>query len=137
MFAALAQLERDTIVRRTTDGRNARARKDGEKGGNLPLGYQRVEGQVVINPACAAIVRRIFALKCAGSNISMIAAELNSEGVPTGKGGAAWYPSSVREILLREAIYRGGKRGDSGTRWPVILDPSLVLPKKKGSRRSG
>ncbi len=124
-------------MHRTTDDQNARARKDGEKGGNLPLGYQCVDGQVTIPPAEAAIVRRIFTLKFAGSNMSTIAAVLNRESVRTGKGGTAWYSSSVRDILLREAIYRGGKRGNSSTHWPVLLDPSLVLPKKKGSRRYG
>src|SRR6266511_1464736 len=65
MFAALAQLDRDNIVKRTTDGRDARGRKDGEKGGNVPLGYVREaeSGALVVNTASAALVRRIFLLR--------------------------------------------------------------------------
>ena len=40
IFAALAQLERDNIVERTTDGRNSRGKRDGEKGGKVPVGYK-------------------------------------------------------------------------------------------------
>lgn len=54
MFAALAQLERDNIVQRTTDGRNQRGRIDGERGGRVPMEYKRVfengkaTGEVII-----------------------------------------------------------------------------------------
>lgn len=41
MFAALAQLERDTIVERMTAGSNERGKRDGEKGGRVPLVYIR------------------------------------------------------------------------------------------------
>ena len=36
MFAAMARLERDTIVERTSAGRNARGKVDGERGGRMP-----------------------------------------------------------------------------------------------------
>jgi DNA invertase Pin-like site-specific DNA recombinase len=43
IFAALTQLERDTILDRTPSG----GRRDGEKGGRLPHGYVRtLEGNV-------------------------------------------------------------------------------------------
>ena len=54
IFAALAQLERDQIVKRTTDGRTARGRKDGELGGSLPLGYRREGGVVKVDTVGAA-----------------------------------------------------------------------------------
>ncbi len=74
-------------------------------------------------------MQRIFALKAAGRNMSEIAAILNQEQVPTGKGGTKWYPSSVREVLLRKDIYRGGRRGESEVCWPVILKPPAVRRK--------
>src|SRR6266545_5145773 len=83
MFAALAQLDRDNIVRRTTDGRDARGKHDGEKGGNMPLGYVRVDQGVVVEPRQAALVRRIVLLRSTPSSMGDIAAVLNSEGVPT------------------------------------------------------
>ncbi len=125
LFAAMAQLDRDTIVRRTTDGRNERARKDGEKGGNLPLGYLRNQKRIVVDPAAAAVVRRIYTLKFAGHTLAAIATVLNTEGVPPGKGGKAWYVSSVREVLSHEKMYRGGRRGASSFSWPIIISADV------------
>lgn len=119
MFASLAELERDNIVERTTGGRNERGKKDGEKGGRLPLGYIRLEG-VEIDQAAAETVKRIFALRKADMTLTAIAGDLNATGTPT-RHGAKWYASSVREVLLNEDNYRGGLRGDSPERWPIIL----------------
>jgi len=121
MFASLAELDRDNIVERTTDGRNERGKKDGEKGGRLPLGYIRTESGIEIDQAGAAIVRRIFDLRRGGSTLTAIAEELNRDGMPT-RYGVKWYASSVREVLLNEADYRGGLRGESPEAWQVILE---------------
>jgi site-specific DNA recombinase len=120
MFASLAELDRDSIVERTTDGRNTRGRKDGEKGGRMPLGYVRTTAGPELDQAGAAIVRRIFALRSAGGTLQGIADALNADGTPT-RHGKAWYPSSVAEVLKNEADYRGGQRGESPERWPAIL----------------
>jgi len=125
IFAALAQLERDQIVKRTTDGRAARGRKDGEKGGSLPLGYRREGGVVRVDVVGAAVVRRIHNLRAARYALASIAGTLNAEGVPTAHGGRCWYPSSVREIIENESAYRGARRGESETRWPIILDQTI------------
>jgi len=136
MFAALAQLDRDNIVRRTTDGRDARGKQDGEKGGNLPLGYVRVEQGIIVDPASAALVRRMFMMRGQPSSLGDIAATLNTEGVPTPRGGRSWYPSTVREVLMHERSYRGGKRGESESRWPIMLDSAVPgLPADKRKRR--
>jgi len=136
MFAALAQLDRDNIVKRTTDGRDARGKHDGEKGGAVPLGYTRVEEGLVVDPRCAALVRRVFVMRAEPSSLGDIAAVLNSEGVPTPRSGLAWYPSTVREVLLHEGAYRGGKRGESEAAWPIILDSTIRhLPRDKRRRR--
>lgn len=117
LFAALAQLERDTIVERTTAGRNQRGKVDGEKGGRLPYGYSRLPTAIVVDAEAAAIVRRIFALRASGATLQAIAAQLDG---PSPRGGA-WYASGVSDILKNEAAYRGGARGASTVRWPAIL----------------
>lgn len=137
IFAALAQLERDQIVKRTTDGRAARGRKDGEKGGSLPLGYHREGGQVTVDVTGAAIVRRIHSLRAARYALAHIAGVLNAEGVPTAHGGRCWYPSSVREVIMNEPAYRGAKRGESESRWPIILDQTIPSAARIGRRHPG
>lgn len=126
MFAALGQLERDTIVARTTDGRNARGQVDGEKGGRVPMGYRRIlaasksTGEIVIIDDEAAIVRTIYDMRGNGATLTAIADDLNAGGITT-RRGRPWHASSVRAILLNEADYRGGPRNGSGRTWPAIL----------------
>jgi hypothetical protein len=74
-------------------------------------------------------VQRFFALKAARKSLTEIAGILNTEGVPRSKGGTQWYASSVREVLLRKDVYRGGRRGESDICWPVILKPPAVRRK--------
>jgi Recombinase len=102
----------------------------------VPLGYTRDEQGVIVDPAAAALVRRIFLMRSQPSSLGDIAAILNSEGVPTPRGAKSWYPSTVRQVLMHEEAYRGGKRGDSESRWPIILDSSIPrLPADKRRRR--
>jgi site-specific DNA recombinase len=127
IFAGLAQLERDTIVERTTDGRNARGRRDGEKGGRLPYGYVRGADGPTIDRSKAAIVRQIFKLRAKRPRLTLrqIADAL---GNTPGPRGGRWHPSSVAEVLRHEAAYRGGPRGDSLVCWPAIVSaPSTSL----------
>jgi site-specific DNA recombinase len=126
MFAAIAQLERDTIVARTTDGRNERGRIDGERGGTMPLGYERVRdtnGRAIgvgVVDSDAATVRAIFAQRAGGASLRAIADKLNTDGIKP-RRGAKWYASSVREVLDNRDCYRGGQRWVSTETWPVIL----------------
>ncbi len=123
MFAALAQLERDTIVECTTTGRNQRGKQDGEKGGRVPFGYKRNKDTeaVEVEPSTAPIVHRIFALRASGATMRAIASELAASAAQTPQGGGSWGPSSVKTILDNEAAYRGGSRNDSPIAWPSIL----------------
>lgn len=85
------------------------------KGGRLPFGYCMVEYTIVVEPAAAQIVRRIFELRNEGSSLRAIAKTLNQEQIPTPQRGTTWGPSSVREILGNEDYYRGNEG------WPLLL----------------
>lgn len=64
------------------------------------LGYDKDEkGNLVINEAQAAIVRRVFDEFMNGLNPEVIAAELNSEGVPGCMGEPKWAVSTIQHIL--------------------------------------
>ncbi len=82
-------------------------------------GYARREA-VAVDPDQAAVVRHIFAWRDGGASLGAIAARLNEAGVPTARGGARWYASTVRAILAGEADYRGGPLL-AGVRWPAVL----------------
>jgi len=128
MVAVFAQLERDTITQRLTDGRNARGKIDGERGGRLPYGYVRVKtngkSAIKIYPEKADIVRRIFSERQSGMTLQAIADGLNDERIPSPRN-ATWYPSSIKSVLGNYAAYAGDNRGQSKQSWPVILDRAV------------
>lgn len=120
MFASLGELERDSIVERTTLGRDARGKIDGEKGGAVPYGYIRLTG-LIIDEKKAEVVRDIFRLRYQENHtLTKIAIHLNDNNIPSARGGK-WYASSVKVVLDNEDKYQGGQRGDSQETWPKIL----------------
>lgn len=62
-----------------------------------------------------SLERRISALRASGMTLQAIADTLNSEGVPTVRGGARWRPSSVQTAAGYKRPNRrtGAKSGDS------------------------
>ena len=109
----IAQWTRDAMMRKA---------KAGHVCGGRVFGYDndRVDAKKVerrINPAQAAVVRRIFTLFAEGYGLKRIAKQLTTEGaiVPTPfdrkdpfglPPAGAWVPSTIRAVLRRED-YRG------------------------------
>jgi hypothetical protein len=97
-----------------------RKAKAGHVTGGRVFGYNNVDvrspsgdrSHVIrqVNPCEAVIVRRIFELCAAGAGLTRITKPLNEEGAPAPRAQqgrpAAWVPSSVREVLLRQ-LHRG------------------------------
>lgn len=134
IFAAMAEWERDTITERMTAGRNERGKVDGERGGRVPMGYQRVgDGVVQVEKQSAATVRRIFELRDQyDMTTRQIAERLNAEGVQTPRGATRWHASAVSIVLRNRAAYQGGQRADSPARWPRILAADRGQPPPEG-----
>lgn len=128
ILAGVSELERDVIVQRTSAGRDERGKKDGERGGRVPFGYQRWEdGLITVDKEAAEVVQRIFKERANNKTLTAIAEGLNASGIsPARKGqdrynSAKWYASTVQSVLRNEQVYRGGKRGSSEVRWQAIL----------------
>lgn len=66
------------------------------------MGYKKVDGEIVLDDAEAAIVRKIYDYFLAGYGYTVIADRLAAEGVPTKKPGSMWASTTVRMILLNE-----------------------------------
>jgi len=45
-------------------------------------------------------IKKFRTAHMAGAGWSVIARQLNAEAVPTAHGGAKWYPSTVRAVVL-------------------------------------
>jgi DNA invertase Pin-like site-specific DNA recombinase len=87
MSAAIAQFERDRIGERTKDG----------------LAQKRLQGVVLGRPVLmqASTVEKIISLHDQGKGFNEIARILNAEAIPTTRGGAYWYASTVSKTLAR------------------------------------
>lgn len=93
IMAALAEWEREVIGERTRDAL-AEKRAAGVTLGRPPA------------PLDAAVVQRILDERAQGRSLPVIANRLNDDEIPTARGGLRWYPSTVRDVLLRHAPER-------------------------------
>lgn len=66
-----------------------------------PYGYTNMDGEMVIVPEQAEVVKEIFAEVLAGKGTYTIAAALNKRGIPTKKGGR-WYAGTVGKLISNE-----------------------------------
>lgn len=87
ILAAVAELERDLIAQRVREGMAA-AKAQGVHVGCPPEIPQEV-------------AHRIVSQRQEGATLEEIADRLNSEDVPTARGGS-WWPSTVSRVLQRE-----------------------------------
>lgn len=114
MLASIAALERDTILERTSLGKERSARQGKWVSGPPPFGYRRGEdGRLEVFEPEARTVRLIFKLYGEMSTIG-VAGYLNACGIPTPavsknrktKGAGRWHAGHV-SIILRNKIYTG------------------------------
>ena len=113
ILSSFNQMESENIQMRTEMGRKAKFEKGGYAGGKPPLGYNVVNGELVINEAEAEIVRKIFELRKTGMTLMAIADKLNEMGYVT-KTGNRFAHSAVQAILKNEPTYRGSYRYGKG-----------------------
>lgn len=123
ILSSFNQLESENIAQRTAMGRYATAREGGYAGGKPPLGYSAVDGQLVIVPDEAEIVRLIFSLREEGKTLMGITNELNKRGYRSKKGNEFKH-SAIQTVLNNEQTYRGnykyGKESCENTHEPIL-----------------
>lgn len=102
LLAVFAQLEREQIKERTWMGRVARA-KAGlyHGGGKIPIGYNYVDGRLVVNPYEAEQVQKIYDWYLGGASLKTISDRLHEAGY-TNKYSSYNSWTCVRNILENE-----------------------------------
>jgi site-specific DNA recombinase len=106
VLSAIAEFERDLIAERTSSSLAARARKGSHTGGPRPYGYAWINQELVVEPAEAEIVKRIFAdYATRGMSQRSIVRSLNDDGVRAQTGGE-WRQSAIARMLANR-IYAG------------------------------
>jgi site-specific DNA recombinase len=115
VLLSFAQFEREVTGERIRDKISASKRKGMWMGGNLPLGYDVQNRQLVINEAEAETVRYIFRRYAELGTVSALQADLKQRGIvskvwtsTTGnvRGGVS-YSRGALYYLLRNQIYLG------------------------------
>ena len=102
----VAEQERKNIAMRTSGGRKQKARGGGYSGGRPPYGYRAFDGELVIVPHEAKIIRKIFELSETGFSMSKIARLFNENGIPT-RAEKKWTPMGISNILGYKDFYEG------------------------------
>lgn len=109
ILSVFAQLEREQIKERMAMGNVARAASGLWRGGSgAPIGYDYIDGHLVINEYEALQIRTIFELFLAGNTFHGIQAELQQHGY-TNKYGS-WKNTSIISNILRNTTYIGKVR---------------------------
>ena len=70
---------------------------------NRFLGYTKdADGNLIIDPEQAEIVKRIYREYLEGLSMDKITAGLERDGILTGAGGKRWHTSTINKILRNE-----------------------------------
>lgn len=102
----VAEMERDNINKRTSAGRKVKAEKGGYSGGRAPMGYKVQDGNLVIVPEEAEVVKKIFEWRDEGVVMLEIVDRLNENGYQT-RNGKPFVISTVQSILNNRKTYEG------------------------------
>lgn len=122
ILAVFAQLEREQIKERMAMGKAARARQGKYyASGSDPIGYDYIDGELVINAFEKLQIERIFEEYAAGKSSYTIAEELNKAGMVHKYG--EWLAPTVRSLLSKrtyigDVMYRG--EWHKGIHEPII-----------------
>lgn len=104
ILSVFAQLERANIKERTFDGRKGRAKEGSWHGGSFhPIGYDYVDGKLVINEKEAEQVRMVYEYYAAGMTITEISQRM--DGFTTKHGD--WHHLGTIANVLDNPLYVG------------------------------
>lgn len=104
IMAALAQQESESLsanVRLGIQFRNQQGKVMVNH--NRFLGYTKdKDGNLIIDPEQAVVVKRIYAEYLDGKSLTQIRRGLEADGIRNGAGNARWHESNIRQILTNE-----------------------------------
>lgn len=130
--AQLAESESSRIGENVARGKITSAQKGVWQGGIPPLGYDVVDGALIVNPQEKLIVQRIFKQRAEGLSMQKIADLLNQDDF-TSKIGNPFKPSGIREILINPCYKgdvqynRSSSKGKNGFNRHQYKDDSQII----------
>ena len=94
LTAALAEMERGLIGERTRAALSRKRDKGEKTGGDVPYGFDALDGKLVGNPGEQLTKDLIAQLRKSGLSFQKVADALNADGIPAKRGGV-WTPMQV------------------------------------------
>ena len=106
IMASLAQQESQSLSQNVKMGIQYRYQQGKvQVNHNRFLGYTKdSDGNLVIEPEQAEIVKRIYREYLEGKSMDKIAAGLEADGILTGAGKERWHPSTIKKILTNDQL---------------------------------
>lgn len=124
ILAVFAQLEREQIKERMIMGKEARAKQGKYHGSDRhPIGYDYINGELVINEVEAMQIRQVFEDFVSGVSVPKIVKQLNDAGIEHKYG--RWQESVLRNILKSKTYIGYIKAKDTwykGTHEPILSE---------------
>lgn len=112
ILSVFAQMERETITERTLMGRAGRAEEGlWHGGGTSPIGYDYIDGELVVNEKEAEQVRMVYDLFASGHSVTAITRRM--DGYRTKHGD--WSHTSTVGNVLDNPLYAGTVHFDGAT----------------------
>ena len=105
ILAVFAQLEREQIKERMSMGKSARAKEGKWHGGVDPMGYEYINGELVVNEYVALQIREIFERFIAGEPLRTIETELRKRGIKHNHNDY-WNPKQMKRTMSNK-LYLG------------------------------
>lgn len=114
LLGTFAEYERTQIIERVGSGMQKRAEKGKWNGGKI-LGYDTIDGNLVINENESNIIKEIFELRSLGHGYKSIVNHVNTKGFKTKKGN----PFGINSIktILDNPTYAGYIRWGKHRNW--------------------
>ena len=104
ILSVFAQMERSTIVERTMMGRTGRAEKGyWHGGGDWPIGYNYVDGELVADPVEAQQVRDVYQMYADGYSVTEITRRMDGRTTKHGD----WSHTGTVGNVLDNPLYAG------------------------------
>lgn len=135
VLSVFAQMERETITERTLMGRAGRAEEGlWHGGGTSPIGYDYIDGELVVNEKEAEQVRMVYDLYASGFSVTEITRRM--DGYRTKHGD--WSHTSTVGNVLDNPLYAGTVHFDGATgegKHTAIVAPGVDMIVKNRRER--
>jgi site-specific DNA recombinase len=131
IHALIAEESHRAMMKAINSGKK-RVAKQGKWQGRAPFGYTVLDGELIIDPLAAPVVRQIFDLYLSGHGGSAIINRLTAAGIPAPLG-ETWHSNAITSILtnrayIGEATWNRVNRRRGGPRRPNPRSEHITIP---------